>query len=67
MVAKSNDSDDLFQAVRYAVNAGADIVSMSWGSNEFPEETMYDNYFTGAIFLASSGDNEQLIYPSAST
>lgn len=65
-MAQSNNNMDLFEAVKYAVNAGADIVSMSWGSPEFPEETMFDSYFTGAIFLGASGDQQQLTYPSAS-
>jgi subtilase family serine protease len=42
-----------------AVNAGATIVSMSWGGSEFSSEASYDSHFqkAGVTFLASSGDN----------
>jgi subtilase family serine protease len=58
-VAASASLTDLLKAVQAAVNAGATVVSMSWGSNEFSSEANYESYFskTGVTFLASSGDN----------
>src|SRR5262249_2083164 len=54
----------LLAAVNYARNQpGVSTVSMSWGSSEFPQEVLYDSYFTtpanhtGITFVASSGDN----------
>lgn len=59
VVAKSASLSDLLGAVDYAVNLGAKVVSMSWGSNEFSSEATYDTHFNkaGVTFLASSGDN----------
>jgi hypothetical protein len=61
--ARSNSLSDLFGAVDYARNyPGVSVVSMSWGTTEFPGETAYDGYFTtpnghnGVSFVASSGD-----------
>ena len=45
---------------------------MSWGFNEMPSEASYDSYFTtpaghsGITFIAASGDNGSVEYPSAS-
>jgi hypothetical protein len=35
------------------------VVSMSWGTDEFPTETQYDDFFArpGITFVAASGDN----------
>ena len=64
----------MMTAVDYARRApGVVVVSMSWGSGEFPGETAYDSYFTtpsghaGVAFVASSGDyGSPVSYPSAS-
>jgi subtilase family serine protease len=58
--ANSNYFSDLLTAVDYA-SAHANIVSMSWGSAEFPAETgwWYDGHFAnhpGVTFLTSAGD-----------
>jgi len=58
--ANSNWFSDLLAAVDYA-SAHANIVSMSWGSGEFPAETAawYEGHFAnhfGVTFVASSGD-----------
>ncbi len=69
--AKSAQLDDLLLAVDYARNR-ADVVavSMSWGSEEFPEETEINNYFVspyGATFFASSGDDGTFVgWPAVS-
>ena len=44
------------------------VVSMSWGFNEFPGETLYDSYFTtpGITYIAASGDSPGVEYPAAS-
>jgi hypothetical protein len=62
--APSANLNDLTSAVRYAANQpGVVAVSMSWGSNEFAQETASDATFTtptghnGVTFVASSGDN----------
>ena len=45
---------------------------MSWGFDEMPNESSYDSYFTtpaghaGITFIAASGDNGTVEYPSAS-
>jgi subtilase family serine protease len=59
-------------AVDYArQQAGVSVVSMSWGSGEFPSETSLDSHFTsangqGITFIASSGDAPGVSYPSVS-
>lgn len=68
--ATSKNSNSLFAAVQYANSRGdVDVVSMSWGSDEFSTETTYDRYFanTGIAYFASSGDDGSVImYPSSS-
>jgi hypothetical protein len=55
---------NLLRAVDYARRQpGVSVVSLSWGSAEFPAEGSYDYHFTtpaghaGVTFVASSGDN----------
>jgi subtilase family serine protease len=71
--ANSNSYADLMAAVNYARNQpGVSVVSMSWGSSEFSAESAYDSYFTtpsghqGVAFIASSGDDGTVEYPSTS-
>ncbi len=59
--AATPSGQNLLNAVDYAAKR-ADVVavSMSWGGAEFPEEINLDAHFvskSGAVFLASSGDN----------
>jgi subtilase family serine protease len=59
--AKTPSGTNLLSAVDYAA-ARKDVVavSMSWGGNEFSDETSLDAHFAskyGAVFFASSGDN----------
>jgi subtilase family serine protease len=67
--ANSNSISDLMTAVHTAAN-NASVVSMSWGTSEFPSETSYDSYFqpysstnpngysnpNPVTFVAASGD-----------
>jgi subtilase family serine protease len=67
--AASNSFADLMVAVDVAVANGASVVSMSFGGNEFANETGYDFHFnvTGVTFTASSGDSGTGVeYPAAS-
>jgi hypothetical protein len=71
--AKSQNFQDLLNAVNTARNtAGVNVISMSWGFSEMPNEASYDTYFTtpaghvGITFIAASGDNGSVEYPAAS-
>jgi len=61
--AASDATTDLLAAVNAARNIqGVNVVSMSWGGSEMPDESSYDSYFTtpgghaGITFIAASGD-----------
>ena len=68
--AASASFANLLAAVDSAVAAGANVVSMSWGSSgEFLGETIFDSHFTAknVTFVASSGDSGPgVVYPAAS-
>lgn len=67
--AESNSWSALLKAVQVAVSNGANIVTMSWGSNEFANEVNFDNYFTnsGVAFLSAAGNlGAGVHYPAAS-
>jgi subtilase family serine protease len=71
--ANSASYSNLMVAVNYARNQpGVSVVSMSWGSGEFSAESYYNSYFTtpaghqGVTFIASSGDNGAVEFPSTS-
>lgn len=67
--AASDSIEDLFQAVEVAAKSGATVVSMSWGTGEFAEQTTYDSIFTNPniTFTASAGDSGTgTIYPASS-
>ena len=70
VVAPEYTFDSMLGAVDFAVNAGASVVSMSWGSAEFAAELSDDAHFihSGVTFVASSGDSGEagLIWPAAS-
>jgi subtilase family serine protease len=66
--AKSASYADLFGAVDYARQQGAQQISMSFGGQEF-FVTSYDSHFNypGVSFVASSGDNGAGVsYPATS-
>jgi subtilase family serine protease len=58
VAAASASLSDLVAGIDAGVNAGATIVTMSWGSSEFSTESSYESHFkkTGVSFFASSGD-----------
>jgi subtilase family serine protease len=64
-VAKSASLSDLLGAVDAAVNAGATVISMSWGATESAGISTYDSHFkaTGVTYVASSGDSGELAAP----
>lgn len=67
--AVSDSFSDLLAAVSYATNAGATVVSMSWGGGEFSSETLYDSYFNpnrNIVYVASAGDSPGPEYPAVS-
>ncbi|MGD0961718.1 MAG: S53 family peptidase [Methylomonas sp.] len=70
--ANSSSIPDLMAAVDYAVNNGANVVSMSLGSAEFFGEQMFDMHFNNSkaahvTFVASAGDSGHgAEYPAAS-
>ena len=57
--AKDNTSVNLFKAIDITAKHKAKVVSMSWGSYEFPRESYYDKYFkrNNTVFVAASGDS----------
>lgn len=69
VLAASNTFVDLFQAVDVATQAGANVVSMSWGGAEFSGESQWDVHLNhpGTAYVAGSGDvGGNTIYPSVS-
>ncbi len=70
--AASSNFGDIFTAINYAVNNGANVVSMSFGGSEFNGETSFDTYFStgkaaNVTFVASAGDSGHGVeYPAAS-
>ena len=67
--ARDAQVESLFEAVNYAIQLGADIISMSWGSPEFYGQTQYTQYMknSGRIFIASAGDTGgAVLFPSSS-
>lgn len=67
--AADNSLNSLFNAIQVAINNGATVISMSWGANEFPQETSFDRIFINSrvSFVAASGDNGNgTSYPAAS-
>ena len=67
--ASSNSLGNLLIAENEAFALGANVISNSWGSNEFGSETAYDSYFHHGIpITASTGDaGYGVSWPAAST
>lgn len=70
VVAPTEYLSDLFTAVQYAAQTlNAQVVSMSWGADEFQGENSYDSVFShpGTVFIAASGDSGSgAQYPASS-
>lgn len=67
--ASGQSNAELYQAVDVAVQNGASVVSMSWGTNEYSGEVSDDSHFNvpHVTFVAASGDSGHgAIYPAAS-
>jgi subtilase family serine protease len=67
--AKSNSYNDMNYAVDYANKLPeTQIISMSWGSEEFNAQRSNDKYFSNnkICYCASSGDENFVCYPSSS-
>ncbi len=70
--AQSNSLIDLACATSVAsslvASAGGGDVSMSFGSGEFPVESLFDPVYTtpSVVYFASTGDSPGVQYPSAS-
>jgi len=64
--ATSASYSALSNAIQYAINAGAKIISLSWGSGEFSSEANYTIFNNNnVIFTVSSGDDPSVSFPSA--
>lgn len=63
-----DDAFAMLGAVDLAVRSGASVIAMSWGSQEFSDETLYDYHFrhAGVAFVASTGDVGVVNWPAAS-
>ena len=68
--AKNDETESLLRAAEYASRElGADVVSMSFGTHEFPSQTAFDKIFSSksTVFTASSGDTaSEVFFPSSS-
>ena len=70
IAAKSASTQDLLNAIQYANNHSAQVVSMSWGGNESRRESSLDSNFShsGVVYLASAGDDgAQSSWPATSS
>jgi hypothetical protein len=64
-----NSFTNLLGGVDYATSHGAQVVSMSWGANDFAGESANDFHFNipGVTFVASAGDTGAVVeWPAAS-
>ena len=67
--AQNQNLTSLMTAVQTAAKwPGVTVVSMSWGMEEFANESSYDSNFTtpGITFIASSGDDGSVYWPASS-
>jgi len=67
--ASSSSMNALFKAIDVAIKNGANVISMSWGGNEFSDQIQFDSVFNNkdVTFTASSGDDGHgLLYPAVS-
>lgn len=67
--AQDNSFSALIQAIQVAIKKGANVISMSWGGDEFYGESEIDEVFNvpDVTFTAASGDaGTGVIYPAVS-
>jgi len=57
--AADASNGSLLLGIQTAVQQGANVVSMSWGSPESPSQSQYDSYFNipNVTFMGSTGDS----------
>lgn len=76
VLAASSSTKDLLNAVNYANNRNnfrpaidTDIMSLSWGTEDIGNMSVYNNYFTNpnTIYVASSGNSSRVSVPSCCT
>lgn len=68
--AKTSSNTDMMNAVTYATNTiKADVVSMSWGQNEYSQLNASNNIFTNTAvcYCAASGDSNTVSWPATNT
>lgn len=69
--AASNSGTNLINAINYATaRSDVDVITMSWGTDEFSSEASYDYLFDHSDigFFAASGDNGSVVmWPSVSS
>jgi hypothetical protein len=65
--ARSNSYPDLMDTIVYANKNNIQVVSMSWGSNEFSGIMKYNSYFNNSkcCYFASTGDSVNPSYPAS--
>ena len=66
----SASGSDLLTGVQAAATTpGVSVVSMSWGGDEFTDQSTYDSYFEtpGVSFVAATGDTPAAVYWPATT
>ncbi|WDV46477.1 S53 family peptidase [Clostridiaceae bacterium M8S5] len=68
VAAKDSTFENLNEAILFAINEGANIISMSWGANESAMQLEFDKIFKdkNVVFVASSGDADAVSYPASS-
>lgn len=71
--SKSTVISDMFDAIEHSLTLGANIVSMSWGTEEFTGQRLFEDRLRkmvlekNVIFTASSGDTGGVVfYPAVS-
>jgi len=68
--AASASMTDLLTAVKTAITAGANVISLSWGGGEASTQLSSDSDFisttSNVVFVASAGDSPGVGYPSSS-
>lgn len=67
--SKSTSITDIRTAVTTSVNLGVNIVCMSFGNNEFQNQSSSEYLFmnSGITFISCSGDNNLPLYPATSS
>jgi subtilase family serine protease len=69
LVEAADDGQGLYDAVTFAIQQKASVISLSWGGGEFDGETQLDSIFKASsvpIVVASGDSGEGVNYPAAS-